>query len=147
MLLTKTVEELDYKLIENEVVELRETQQRLKDNNFTAIDIGHEHRFWEYGMALKAFHTWWNGDRNNLSLVDVGAGDSLLGPTFSVMEEIEILEIEPRTSCYRNRIDCNIALRSLGAKEISFFQGTTYNTELKGQKFNAVFCISVIEHV
>ena len=155
MLLTKTVEEKDYdEIISNEVFELRDCYKVLTENG-VRIDIGHPHRFWEYGMALKAFYEWdynsgknLNGSETNIngSVVDIGSGLSLFGPALSWCENIKVVEIEPDKTCYEHRVICNKVLSENKKPEISWFPITPEQLTAH-RKYDAIFCISVIEHV
>jgi SAM-dependent methyltransferase len=150
MVLTKTVQDEDYKLIEGEVLQLKDCYKALADRG-VKIEIGHEHRYWEYGMGLKAFHDWnYESKVDNPSIVDVGAGLGLLGPSLAWGEHLGITEVEPNSAYEHDRHLCNAIL--LGLKT----PGNTWiNASLKTFRewhntsyfYDVVFCISVIEHV
>lgn len=147
MVLTKTVEESDYGLIVDEVMVLKHAYNVLTSRG-VKIEIGHDHRFWEYGVALKAFHNWMNTD--NPKIADIGAGLSLLGPSISYSENLGLTEVEPNSSYEYDRNLCNGILLDLKKPKIDWV-----NTELNTFRqwyntsnfYDVVFCISVIEHV
>lgn len=145
MKFTKTLEPSDYENIQLEVQELKEAHQHFIERDIR-IDLGHPHRFWEYGMAIKAFVKWAEIPGNSISkvsIVDVGAGLGLLGPTLAwCTGEFNVTEVEPNVECYSHRTVLNNWLHQEGKPQIRLTK------EIKEtDKFDIVFCISVIEHV
>lgn len=140
MILSKTVEDKDYKSIECQVSTLQATLDFLT-NNGAKIELGHPHRMWEYGMALKAFETWIieASKTDSPEVLDVGAGDGLLGPSFAWGQNLSITELEPRQECFNNRMFCNSLLKT----KLNLLQ----NYEQLAESYDVVFSISVIEHV
>lgn len=153
MILSKTIEEKDYELIQYEVNLLQDCHKELTGKG-VRIDIGHHHRFWEYGMALKALYSWCDGIvkvKPSHNLLDVGAGLSLLGPTICWAEEIGITEVEPNTEYAKDRDICNSALLELNCPYYITWAGTQLSTFRQWHNtsnfYDAVFSISVMEHV
>jgi SAM-dependent methyltransferase len=152
MILTKTIDEEDYKLINLEVKLLKDTQKILTEKG-VRIDIGHEHRFWEYGMSLKALQDWMCdvSKTDNPKIIDVGAGLGLLGPSLSYGQNLSICEVEPNTSYKYDRSLCNAVLLDLKKPIITWTGGQSLDIFSSFHKatnyYDVVFCISVIEHV
>jgi SAM-dependent methyltransferase len=140
MILTKTVEEKDYDLIALQVKGLHDCYAALTDKG-VKIDIGHEHRFWEWGTALEAFQDWMIdvSKTDNPEVLDVGSGDGLLGPAFAWGQLLGITELEPRIECFNNRLLCNSLLKA----KLNVLQ----SYDQLANSYDVVFCTSVIEHV
>lgn len=141
--LTKTMEMSDYEwliryreLAEASLLEFRKNNVR--------IDIGHPHRLWEYSMALRAYDMWAEHNQDPVTILDVGAGVGLLGPLFSLKLKLKVEEVEPEYNNYDFRVSCNSYLRSRQAPEIKWYHSSLEKMPLK--KWNAIFCISVLEH-
>ncbi len=98
--------------------------------------LEHKHRRWEYGITLKALQ-----DNDTKTVLEVGGGGSLLLPLIS-LSGMEITEVDP--------FDCHEVLEKqaqrMGSSPISYFQEDFLEFE-SDEKFDAVVCVSVIEHV
>lgn len=142
MKFTKTLELEDYNLIANQVNELKSTQHYCT-NNSIPFSLNHTHRYWEYGMALKAFENWMleKSATNTPSIIDIGAGTGLLGPTLSWQHNLAVTESEPDVGCFQPRSILNNWLYRDKKPIIQL------RTEIPETHFDVVFCISVIEHV
>lgn len=96
----------------------------------------HEHRRWEYGLAIQALL-----DIDAKKVLEVGGGGSLLIP-LAYLSGMEVTEVDPW--------DCTDTLEKqaqlLGSAPIRYFQQDFLDFELD-EKFDAVVCTSVIEHV
>lgn len=139
---TKTVDENDYQYISEIVADLKCVASLLAKYE-VRVEIGHPHRFWEYGMAVSAAEKVL-GNLKGAKVLDVGAGASLLGPALSWTYEAQVSEAEPDFNFYPGRCFANAFLKTNSMPEIRWFnQGVG---ELPEEKFDAVFCISVLEH-
>lgn len=148
--LTKTIEKADYEALSSQIYLLRQAATELSAAN-CFIDGIHDARLWEYGLCLKALMDWLIKRPSHrllhLKLVDVGAGDGLLGPALSMKANYGIEEIEPRLSCGTNRERCNIFLSSRRSPLIHWTHGDLTNAAFKSRKWDVVFCVSVVEHI
>lgn len=142
--LVKCVENADYADIREGVAAVSRTVEYLHGAG-VRIDIGHRHRFWEYGSAVQALLSVYNDTVPKLHVLDVGSGCGAIGPTLSYAFNTEVTECEPDPGLAQHRIGCNEALRKSGHPELHVhlcgFGG------LPPYQYDAVFSISVIEHL
>jgi 2-polyprenyl-3-methyl-5-hydroxy-6-metoxy-1,4-benzoquinol methylase len=96
----------------------------------------HEHRRWEYGLTIKALQ-----EIGAKKVLEVGGGGSLLVP-LAYLSGMEVIEVDPW--------DCTETLekqaQKLNSGPIRYFQQDFLDFDLD-EKFDAVVCTSVIEHV
>src|SRR5262249_40624583 len=111
------------------------------------FDIPHPHRYWEYGSAVQALISIYQErlGTNGMKVMDVGSGWSPLGPSLAYMFNLKVTEVEPQFQARSARYFSNQVLKELGKKEITVLEGGVET--LPDEMFEAVFCISVIEHV
>jgi 2-polyprenyl-3-methyl-5-hydroxy-6-metoxy-1,4-benzoquinol methylase len=101
--------------------------QEIRDFNKNGLyRYEHEHRAWEYGLAMKLIKQY-----NPVSILNVGGGNSPLS-MWAANRGIEVTEIDPNVPMRRfpsiSYIDANFPTKDLG-------------------QFELVLCTSVIEHV
>lgn len=95
----------------------------------------HEHRKWEYGLALKAVL-----DSESRTVLDVGGGGAILSPLLSHYGcEVTQLDLDSGENeiAYQNQFLSN---------KMKFMYGD-FSKELNVGKFDSVVSISTIEHV
>jgi SAM-dependent methyltransferase len=109
------------------------------------IEIPHTHRWWEYGTAVQLLLTHYKEDLPQIEVLDVGAGWGAVGPTLSLFYGTKVTECEPDLQCRQSRTRCNDILREQGKPEIDVTSRDILC--LPDHKYDAVFCISVIEHL
>lgn len=131
MIYSKTLNQDDYKVLPTEFV--NKTYSSFKD----ICRFEHEHRRWEYGIALQALL-----DSESKNVLEVGGGGSLLVP-LAYLNDMTVTEVDPW--------DCRVALlkqkmRLKLADEIPYFQEDFLDFDID-EVFDAVVCTSVIEHV
>lgn len=131
---SKTLHPSDFALLEPEIGFLRDLHRRLHH----LVDIGHECRFWEYALALRAAMSDTRGRR--CTLLDVGGGGGLFSPAAAVCG-FEVTEIDPKD--FSEQVDKQA--RVIG-KRIEFIRSIDDEIRYK-KKYNVVTCISVIEHI
>lgn len=147
----KTIEQSDYDEVVEETKLIAEVSELITKHG-ARCDIGHPARFIEYGYALKALKDLFN-TRSSLKILDVGAGWSPLGPCLSYYFHHSVAECDTDPACEENRVLTNQWLLEDGRKPISWVKGTaeTVLSLINGygvkEKFDAVFCVSVMEHV
>ena len=128
---SKALHPKDYLWI-GEIAQIKEAAKRLQGVPFR---IEHEHRAWEYGLGLRALRT--NGAQ---TVLDVGGGGSLFAPA-AALAGMNVVQVDP-AACggwveqQRSRWNLNLSYF-----ELDFFQFQSL------ERFDAVTCISVIEHV
>lgn len=142
---TKTLDPTDYTAIAHEVKLLENAASSLAKNG-VRVDIGHGHRFWEYGMATKVLFDWMGKRKSDSepSIVDIGAGVSLFGPSLHLLYDMKVMEIEPETYPYESRCLLNAYLHRLSKRGLDWVNASLHDVT---GGFDAVFCISVIEHM
>jgi len=128
----KTIELDDYNVI-------HETQHAVNIKNLLGTfqnRFEHPHRAWEYGLVLRALREY--GCQN---VLDVGGGGSLFGPTAAWLD-MRVIVVDP---CDYGEWTHAQAMR-IGGKKLHYVQQDFLDFELD-EKFDAVTCISVLEHV
>jgi len=128
---SKTLHPNDYLWI-GEAQHVRNVVRSLKD---TPARFEHTHRQWEYGIALRAIRE--SGAR---TLLDVGGGGSVFSPSAACLGiEVTQIDPEPRADWVEAQArNLNLKLRYIH-QDFLDFDSREY--------FDAVTCISVIEHV
>lgn len=150
MTLSKTIELPDLELLKNHIYLIQEAEK-----NFVAAglhtEIGHAHRYWEYGMAMEALTQWVLHKRpqpwEKARIVDIGAGDSLFGPCLAWSTKAAVEEIEPREDVGPRRQEINAFLAGQKRGRLAWTQGDLVAYPFPETKWDAVFCLSVVEHV
>ena len=110
------------------------------------VVIACEQRWWEYGSAIQMLlNSAGMENIGKLDILDVGSGWSGLGPAINLTWDANVVEYEPIDQYRIDRERTNQIIRSYGKK------GTRCLKEdlklMPGDQFDAVFCISVLEHV
>jgi SAM-dependent methyltransferase len=93
---------------------------------------------WEYASALEELYAC--DDPQNV--LDVGCGDSLLGPAAHFAKGVHVTELEPKPEVGKRRA---AILPKLLADDYSFVSAAIPDGPT--DTFSAVFCISVLEHM
>jgi 2-polyprenyl-3-methyl-5-hydroxy-6-metoxy-1,4-benzoquinol methylase len=128
MNLSRVLHPNDYKLFtEHLAVEL--VMSKLTDYRYE-----HEHRKWEYGLALKAVL-----DTESKTVLDVGGAGAILSPLFAYYD-CDVTQLDPEFG--RELV---ISQNKILGTDIKFISGDFSTVELG--KFDAVVSISTIEHV
>lgn len=110
------------------------------------IVIACDQRWWEYGSAIQMILNRWPGrDLSKINVLDVGSGWSGLGPAIHLAFNCNVTEYEPVDQYRNDRARTNEILRSLGVQGTRCINADLVN--MPEDKFDAVFCISVLEHV
>lgn len=95
----------------------------------------HPHRRWEYGIALKVIR-----ENKIKTILDVGGGGSILAPTLAWLD-YEVTEVDP------GDVGFWIEAQTKRINKPIYFIQQDYFAYEKTQYFDAVICISVIEHI
>lgn len=137
----------DYNDIQEGVAIIDRTVKELGPKTGYRFAIPHPHRYWEYGSAVQCLLSIYQEKlgQNGMRVLDVGAGWSPLGPALSYIYNVTVVEIEPSFRERTDRMYCNQVLKDLHKKELTVIDGTV--EKLPNEMFEAVFCISVLEHV
>lgn len=105
-------------------------------NELSIYRYEHHHRNWEYGLALKLLL---NSDVK--TVLEVGGGGSLLAPLLAI-NDFDVTVVDPDPWCgeaIKNQ-------RNIINKSIKFIGKSFLDYDVE-KTFDAVLCISVIEHV
>jgi hypothetical protein len=142
--LIKTIQAEDHEFIKDEAAEIAGVATSLERQGIRC-DVGHPERFWEYGFALQTLRGIYP-QLQGRQVLDVGAGWSPLGPTLAG-SRVLVSEVEIDFACYPERKKINELLGYSGYSAINWIQGTASSMQQHAELFDAVFCISVMEHV
>jgi SAM-dependent methyltransferase len=144
---TKTLQVEDYIDLEPAVSQLRAFCTYMAQKGIK-IGISHDHRFWEYGMAITAALKVL-GSLKGKKVLDVGSGHGLLGPALAYIYEADVVEIDPNRQAVDSRVKFQRMLEREKKNPIkSFALGIEDMESLNAEKlYDAVFCISVLEHL
>lgn len=104
------------------------------------IEIGHEHRWWEYGTAIELFQ-----DFPVEEVLCVGSGADVLGPALALNFPVHVTECEPDKEFRDARARLNTLLVEAGCQPITVLDNNIH--QLPEQEYDSVYCVSVIEHV
>jgi hypothetical protein len=102
---------------------------------FSIYRYEHEHRKWEYGLALKFLL-----EMKSKTILDVGGGGSLLAPLLAEFGfEVTSLDIAHGDSAVEHQ-------SKVIGKPIKFINAN-WLTYSENKKYDSIVCISVIEHI
>lgn len=131
MIYSKTLDIEDYSLM------TEHTHVLNVDNLLSRVDkrFEHQHRIWEYGIVLNALRK-----KGVKSVIDVGGGGSIFAPS-AVWLGMEVIQVDPG--------ECSTWVTDQANKlklPLTYIQKDFFDFENR-IKFDAVVCLSVIEHV
>jgi 2-polyprenyl-3-methyl-5-hydroxy-6-metoxy-1,4-benzoquinol methylase len=130
MIYSKVLNVGDYETLPTAFV--NSTQEKFKK----ICRFEHEHRCWEYGLAIKALL-----DNKTEKVLSVGGGGSVLVPLV-YLSKMDVTEVD----FWDGTETLNKQAAMLGSSSIRYFQQDFLDFELD-EEFDAVVCTSVIEHV
>lgn len=133
--LSKTLNPQDYKTLGGYAQHFLNIIDHFRHVGMNLYRYEHEHRKWEYGMVYKALDTIRAKD-----VLDVGGGGSLLAPAMGWLG-INVHQVDP--GAVGGWIEEQS--RAVG-KELTFEQ-EDFMSYKSTKKYDAVTCVSVIEHV
>lgn len=140
MLQPKSVEVLDYSEMAQAISDITATVGKERELN-AYFYFPHEHRWWEYASALTALEEWAQVTSTlpgPVRMLDAGVGHSVLSPAIlSKHPYAEISEIELDSKIVEARNEIKL---SLICHQESILDPVH-------KRYDAVFCISVIEHI
>lgn len=139
-----TVHPDDYTEIHEGVDAIKRATSYLQSRGVT-IEIPHQHRYWEYGTAIQILLNSYQERMPDIDVLDIGAGWGAVGPALSLFYNTQVTECEPLEHCRASRQKCNKVLQELGKKPINVIDNDLFT--LPKKQYDAVFCISVLEHV
>lgn len=141
-MISKSLEPADYDDIKDGVRTLENGLAAILGGGFKTY-IPHPHRRWEYGSAIEAYLRHFGLDTPTRAL-DMGCGHGPLGPALVLTTGATIQEMDNDFRLRKTRQQLIEGL-DLDPARISFEVGDLAVTHL--EPYDAVFCISVIEHV
>lgn len=117
------------------------------------IVIPHEMRWWEYGSAIQLVLRWMAREKESVAkirpmdILDIGSGWGVVGPALLLQFDrlIHMTEYEPDQMYWADRAMCNQYLERTGRAPINYHHFDLM--AMPEQDYDAVFCISVLEHV
>lgn len=135
---SKSLEMSDYTEINEEVRSLLRTEAKFRGKGYT-FNIPHQHRYWEYGSALASLRE--AGIEPPACILDVGCGHGPFGPWLAKLGYC-VDEIDPSPQV-ASRAD----LRAAMSGSDWAFAATPLMEFKTGAPYDAVFAISVMEHI
>lgn len=138
------IQDEDYAEIQEGVQAVKRTVDWLSQYQ-VRIDVPHPHRYWEYGTAVQAFLSVYTESLDKKEVLDIGSGWSPLGPTLSYCYNVNVTECEPDVNACAMRLGVNHVLHQARKKPLQVHNWGFGN--LPGKKYDAVFCVSVVEHL
>ncbi|MFN8392172.1 MAG: methyltransferase domain-containing protein [Bdellovibrionota bacterium] len=128
---SKTLHPNDYQWIG----EAQHIPQMLKRLDGAPVRFEHQHRAWEYGLVLKALR-----QAGVSKVLDVGGGASLFGAAAGWMG-MEVLQVDPA--------DCGgwVSYQAEALRLPLTYVRQEFQSFVSLERFDAVTCLSVIEHV
>lgn len=147
----KSIEVNDFVEIDHQVNQLMWMNDELKKFCSARVDVGHPMKYWEWGRLMLAIkETFHIKTHANLSVLDIGAAYSLIGPMLGYLGAT-VHEAEPDGDCINERVKLNdfmISRESFGAKPITTHAvGYRSLWDTLKRQFDVVCSISVMEHV
>ena len=133
MLFSKTVQEIDYQTY-GSIQHIKNMRQIMRG---VPYPFGHQHREWEYGITLEALR-----QNDARTVLEVGGGGSLFAVAASWID-MQVLQLDPGSMDHFVVPQSRWLKRPLPTVVIDFFEYPLEESTL----FDAVTCISVIEHV
>lgn len=116
----------DYKQLELEVAVINEMKRKFPGQ----LRFEHEHRYWEYGVALKVIR-----DRECSNVLEVGGGCSPFHPSAEHLGfDVLGVDADPGVVAAAHTLALNVVY-----SDITDF--------ISDQKYDAVVCLSVLEHI
>ena len=135
--------ERDYVHIKKSMDLVQKTSQHIQSKQ-GSIAIPVSERYWEYGSAVHLAEEYTQSHKT-ATVLNVGSGWDGLSPTLAALDDYNITECEPDTTCRNDRLRVNEILVAENHKPIKILSNGLFN--LPEEKFDLVFCISVLEHV
>lgn len=148
---SKTVQQEDYQNISS-AVELVEQSIAALSSKGIRIDIPHPHRIWEYASAVAAFNVnkVLAPSSQHTEVLDVGSGYGALGPALAWGDLAWVTEFDFDENMLVERQKLSQVLRVHNLPTVNFISGKHVTleslVEQRPSAFDAVFCISVLEH-
>lgn len=109
------------------------------------LEVPHPNRWWEYGTCLQILMDHYKEELSGKTILSVGSGWDVVGPALALMFDCQVVECEPISACREDRIKVNVTLKAAGKKEIIVVPNDLMS--LPQGLFDAVLCVSVLEHV
>ena len=130
---SKTLSLDDYDLLSEECKYIKDTVSLLKNCVYRRLE--HEHRLWEYSLSLSAL-----SENDVTTVLDVGGGSSAFAPAVA-LRGMEVTIVDPDV----NLLSTTKKQSAFIGKSLAAIQENFPSPNLG--VFDAVVCISVIEHV
>lgn len=141
-----SIHDNDWKDIIDGVRFVQEATRELKANG-VRIEIPTPMRWWEYGSAIQlVLNMRRKRGMDWIDVVDIGTGWGAVGPALLMsLPMVRVSEYEPDQMYWQDRAICNQYLMRQYQKCLNYYHFDLM--DMPPQDYDAVFCISVMEHV
>jgi SAM-dependent methyltransferase len=141
--MVKGIQLEDYAEIQNEEKLVRD-MLKIGEASGAVFQIGHLHRFWEYGRALKMFRNHFNGETHGKTCLDIGGGHSPLGLCLALLGGMVTVTDPEMDFDFGRKVE---SMSHTAGKGLVNHVKISLEEIAPPFVYDAVFCVSVLEHL